>query len=108
MTPRRRPTRPGWTAGPSTGRRSGASTRPTATATWSAPARPPRRSPRDSSSGAGDWVVPEFGQVRRQGHGDHALLLLRVGPGHHGDRHDVAAVYRQVRDARWHVHEVAG
>ena len=39
---KRRPTRPAWTAGPSTGRRSGVSTRPTATGTWSARAPRPR------------------------------------------------------------------
>ena len=38
-----------WTAAPSTGRRCAGSTRPTATATWSAPALPPRPSPANRS-----------------------------------------------------------
>src|SRR6266567_5703788 len=46
--PSRRPTRPAWTAGLSTGRRCGASTRPTATGTWSAPAPRRRRSPAET------------------------------------------------------------
>src|SRR6266567_1328193 len=111
MTPRRRPTRPAWTAGPSTGRRCGASTRPTATGTWSARARRRRRSltdPEAFGSLAGDGEGVQFGEVRRQAHGDHALLLLGVGAGDHGYRHDVAAVHREMRDARWYVHEVAG
>src|SRR6185436_7543817 len=154
--PSRRPTRPAWTAGPSTGRRCGASTRPTATGTWSAPAPRRRRSPAEALFsrsppcaleappslvappsllgpagaapfgsregrwpsgprlprvgwlGGGDREVVEFGEVRWQAHGDHALLLLRVGTGDDGDCHDVAAVHREVRDARRHVHEVAG
>src|SRR6266487_2816899 len=168
-TPSRRPTRPASTAGPSTGRRCGASTRPTATGTWSARARRPRRSPAEGSIfplasgapahlpiplhcaafprrsvarsslltprsrrrrgpvgsregevairagaaawgwlGAGDGEVVEFGQVRRQAQGDHALLFLGVGAGDDGDRHHVAAVHREVRDAWRDVHEVAG
>ena len=59
-------------------------------------------------SGAGDGEVVEFGEVRWQAHGDHALLLLGVGAGDDGHRHDVAAVHREVRDARRYVHEVAG
>ena len=57
---------------------------------------------------AGDREVVEFGEVRWQAHGDHALLLLGVGAGDDGHRHDVAAVHREVRDARRYVHEVAG
>src|SRR6478609_2061287 len=133
--PSRRPTRPAWTAGPSTGRRCGASTRPTATGTWSAPAPRRRRSPTEGGGvhaaprpcgsregevaikaaaaacgwlrGA-DWEVVEFGEVRWQAHGDHALLLPGVGTGDDGHRHDVAAVHREVRDTRRYVHEVAG
>lgn len=43
---------------------------------------------------AGDGKGVQFGKVPRQVHGDHALLLLRVGAGHHGYRHDGAAVHR--------------
>ena len=57
---------------------------------------------------AGDGVVVEFGEVRRQAQRDHALLLPGVGAGDHGHRQDVAAVHRQVRDAGRHVHEVPG
>src|SRR5437899_4436535 len=105
MTAKRRRSRPAWTAGPSTGRRCGALTGRTATGTWSAPARRPRRSRSDfplasgapptspsplhcaaplwlaregAGSLAGDREGVQVGEVRRQAHGDHALLLLGV------------------------------
>src|SRR4051812_16809742 len=100
--PSRRPSRPAWIAGPSTGRRCGASTRPTATGTWSAPAPRRRHSPTEGKRSpcgaaalwlaggemairaaaaacgwlrAGDGEVVEFGEVRWQAHSDYALLL---------------------------------
>jgi MFS family permease len=57
---------------------------------------------------ASDGEGGQFGEVRRQAQGDDALLLLGVGAGDDGDRHDVAAVDWQVRDAGRHVHEVPG
>jgi len=57
---------------------------------------------------AGDGKGVQVGEVGRQVHGDHALLLLGVGAGDHGHRHDVAPVHRQVRGSGRDVHEVAG
>ena len=57
---------------------------------------------------AGDGEGVQVGKVGRQVHGDDALLLLRVGAGHHGYGHDIAAIHREVRGARRYVHEVTG